>query len=103
MEYLKEYLHIDYIIVLLTLVSGFFQARFIRLNLVKDKSLNSAYWTLIVSLVACSIYLFLIKPHKEMYALYFVSYFVATSLYELMVKPFVNWIKKTTGQKQDDI
>lgn len=100
MNYLQEHLHIDYIIVLLTLVSGFFQARFISLKLVKDERLNSAYWTLIVSIGACAIYLFLIHPAKEMYANYFVSYFVATSLYELLIKPFVNWIKKISGNTE---
>jgi hypothetical protein len=67
----------------------------------KDDKINSAWLTLIVSLIACSIYLFLINPTKDMYANYFVSYFVATSLYELLIKPFTNWIKKITKDKQE--
>lgn len=91
---------VDLIIVALVLVSGFFQARYFKgFNLVKDPSYDSALKTLALSAVVSVIYIYLLKdPNKaDNWAKYFYSYFGATSLYELLIDPFRNWIMKKIG------
>ena len=86
---------IDLIIVGIVLVSGFFQSQYLpSWRIVKNDSQNGALKTLIVSFIACSIYLFLSKdPGKgDNWAKYFMSYFLATSLYQFGIKYIMNWI-----------
>lgn len=91
----------DVWIVVLVLCSGFFQRMYLKgFYFSKDASYDSALKTLLVSAVVSVVYILLFKdPDKaNNYAKYFVSYFGATSLYELLINPFVTWIKNKTGQ-----
>jgi hypothetical protein len=91
---------IDFIIVAIVLCSGFFQTRYLSGWVwAKNSTQDSALKTLAVSAVASVIYIALVKdPAKgSNYAMYFLSYFFATSLYELLIKPFVNWITLRIG------
>jgi hypothetical protein len=88
--------HIDFVIVTIVLCSGFFGKIYLKgLVLTKDGGYDNALKTLIVSFIASTVYIVLIKdPEKpNNWAMYFLSYFFATSLYELLINPFVNWIK----------
>lgn len=92
---------IDFIIVAIVLCSGFFQTRYLSAWVwAKNTTQDSALKTLAVSAVASLVYIILLKdPEKgENYAMYFLSYFFATSLYELLIKPFVSWITLKFGK-----
>ena len=93
---------LDLIIVGIVLCSGFFQKIYLKgFKLSKDESYDSALKTLIVSAVASVIYISFIKDPENAnnWAKYFVSYFGATSLYELLLSPFIRWVKSKTGQE----
>lgn len=88
--------HFDYWIVIIVLLSGLFQKNYFKgFYLSKDSSYDSALKTLVLSLVVSAIYIILLKdPEKSNnWAQYFISYFAATSLYELLISPFVDYIK----------
>lgn len=88
--------NIDWIIVGLVMCAGFFQKQYFKgFTLAKDISYDSALKTLTLSAVVSIIYILLIKdPEKaKNWSMYFLSYFAATSLYELIVNPFVDFIK----------
>lgn len=92
---------LDFIVVAIVLVSGFFQKMYLKgIIFSKDDAYDSALKTLLVSAVFSTIYIFLIKdPDKSSnWSKYFLSYVFATSLYELLISPFVRFIKKKTGQ-----
>jgi hypothetical protein len=96
---------IDIVVVVLVLCSGFFQKMYLKgLTLSKDVTYDSALKTLLVSAIASVIYIVLFKdPDKaSSYAKYFISYFGATSLYELLISPFVNFLKSKFGQSKSD-
>ena len=90
----------DLIVVGLVLCSGFFQKNYLKgFAFSKDSSYDSALKTLLVSAMVSAIYIFLIKDPESAnnWAKYFVSYFAATSLYELLINPFTNYIKNKLG------
>lgn len=91
---------IDLVIVGVVLCSGFFQKRYLKgIIWSKDSSYDSALKTLAVSAVVSVVYIVLIKDPNSAtnWAKYFISYFGATSLYELLITPFIRWIQKKTG------
>jgi putative effector of murein hydrolase LrgA (UPF0299 family) len=93
---------IDIYIVGLVLLSGFFQNKYFKgfkINK-KDESYDSALKTLLLSAVVSVVYIYLLKdPEKaDNWSKYFISYFMATSIYELIVSKFVDWIKLKTGK-----
>jgi len=90
---------IDITIVVIVLLSGFFQARYIKFKVAKDPSYNSAIMTLLLSAVVSIFYIWLIKnPNNATnWAKYFMSYFAATSLYELLISKLVDFVNKKTG------
>lgn len=91
---------IDFVVVAIVLCSGFFQTRYLSVwTWSKDPKHDSALKTLVVSFLASVVYIVLIKdPEKgSNWAKYFLSYFFATSLYELLVKPFYTWISSKLG------
>lgn len=99
LSYIKEYLHIDPIIVLLVIGAGFFQGYYLKSwTVVKDEKTNGALKTLIMSLLFVAGYIIILsvtdKLPKEVWANYFVSYILATSLYELLIRPLTKWIQK---------
>jgi hypothetical protein len=92
--------NLDWVVVVIVLCSGFFQSRYLS-GFTISKSNDSAIKTLLVSAVAAAIYISLLKnpENGKNWAGYFLSYFFATSLYELIVKPFTNWITSKVGQQ----
>lgn len=87
---------LDVYIIGIVLLSGFFQKIYLKVWIIsKDDSYNSALKTLIVSAVVSSVYIVLLKdPEKaNNWAKYFISYFTATSAYELLISPFSDWLK----------
>lgn len=96
---------LDFIIVCLVIASGFFQKNYLReWNIVKDVDYNSALRTLFCSAIVSAIYILLLKdPEKaNNWAQYFLSYFAATSFYELLLEPFMNWFKRRFGDEGGD-
>lgn len=94
--------HIDLMIVAIVLGAGFFQKKYLKgITLAKDKAYDSALKTLMVSFIASAIYIILAKdPEKpNNWSMYFLSYFFSTSFYELLISPFVNWIKARFATK----
>lgn len=92
---------IDVYIVVIVLCAGFFQSRYFKgFSISKDASYDSALKTLGLSAVASAIYIILAKNPgvATNWAKYFISYFAATSLYELLINPFTNWVKNKFGQ-----
>lgn len=93
---------IDVYIVGIVLLSGFFQKIYLKeWNLTKDAGYNSSLRTLIVSAIASSVYIILIKdPEKaNNWAKYFISYFTATSVYDLVIDKFAQWIQNKFAPK----
>jgi hypothetical protein len=91
---------LDFIIVGIVLVSGFFQKMYLKgFKLSKDASYDSALKTLLVSAIFSTVYILLVKnpDRADNWAKYFLSYVFATSLYELLVSPFIKWVKAKTG------
>jgi hypothetical protein len=91
---------LDFVVVGLVLLSGFFQKRYFRgFKLSNDDSYDSALKTLILSGIVSTVYILLIKdPEKATnWSKYFISYFAATSLYELLINPFTKWIQSKLG------
>ena len=95
---------LDFWIMGIVLCSGFFQYKYLKgFAWSKDTTYDSALKTLAVSAAASVVYIMLVKDPESAnnWAKYFVSYFAATSLYELLVQPFLKWIKKATGQSEE--
>jgi|SRR5688572_11483945 len=94
---------IDLIIVGLVLLAGFFQKKYLChwCWYKKDGTYDSALKTLAVSAIVCTIYILLLKdPDKASnWVKYFISYFMATSIYELIVDKFVDWINFKFSKK----
>jgi hypothetical protein len=86
--------NVDWVIVLLVIASGYFQSAYL-----KDLNINDALKTLLVSFVASGIYLLLAGDlvNKASLAKYFFSFFLATSLYEILLK---GWTKKLIGDQK---
>lgn len=105
--------NLDLIIFTIVILSGFFQERFLTYwALVKDSRLNAALKTLVVSLAASTIYI--IISYEQMkgaaqgaevlvpWGKYFMTFFTATSIYDLIIRPIRKWISKVTGDKDTD-
>ena len=92
--------HLDYIVLAIVFLSGFFQERlwpYDQHRLVKDKKYDTTLKTFFISLFFSAAYIFLVKKEGELeisWTKYFLSYFAATSLYELLIKPITKWIKR---------
>jgi len=105
---LIEKLNIDPIIVALVILSGFFQEKYLcHFKLSKETRYDAALKTLAVSFIAASIYIVLIydKTVPLPAAKYFISYFAATSLYDMVIRPVTKWMKKliskATGEEPE--
>lgn len=93
---------IDIYIVGLVLLSGFFQKKYFKgFTWSKDDSYDSALKTLATSFVVCSVYIIILKDpdRANNWAKYFISYFMATSIYELLVSKFMDWIQNLSSKK----
>src|SRR3990167_2887876 len=86
---------IDLIIVGIVFAAGFFQGQYLEgWRVAKSDKQNGALKTLLVSFAACAIYTFLAKDEANgaNWAKYFLSFFLATSAYELGIKHLMDWI-----------
>lgn len=111
-ETLQQKWNIDLVIFLLVMGSGFFQERFLgHWNITKDQRLCAALKTLIVSFIASTVYIFITYKQAHggaegtevivPWGKYFITYFMSTSIYDLLVRPFRKWITKVTGNDDD--
>lgn len=107
-EQLQDKWNIDLIIFLIVMASGFFQERYMsNWYIVKDARLCAALKTLLVSFVAATIYIFIVYKQAQgqgdgatvliPWGKYFITYFMTTSIYDILVRPFRKWITKVTG------
>lgn len=93
--WLKDNLHIDGVIVLIVIAAGYFQNIYLKdLNLSKDEKTNSALKTLLVSGIVVAIMLIFKKAQSPDIWDAFLSYFLATSFYELLLRPITKAIQK---------
>lgn len=105
---LQTTLHINIIIVVLVIASGFFQSKYLGFwQPVKSyPSYNSALRTLIAATFFCVVYVALdiatLKTVKSWGSEIFISYAIATSFYELLIKPvlmFMGLVQKSDPPK----
>lgn len=97
--------HIDWIVVVIVLCSGFFQKNYIKKPVLsKDEGYNSALKTLVLSAIFSVAYTLLAKnPDNPInWSQFFFSYVFSTSLYEILVAPFTRWLMKISGTKPPD-
>lgn len=84
-------LHLDGVIILLVISSGYFQKKYLSAI-----NISPAWKTLLVSFVFTLIYLLLLiisqQFKTEKLIDYFISFAVATSIYDLLVKNFIKKI-----------
>lgn len=103
LEFLQTYLHIDAVIVLIVIGSGFFQEKYLcAFSISKDSKYDAALKTLFLSAAISVIYLALVGIKKDAFAEYFLSYFLATSFYELILKPIIKMFRKNVEDEKND-
>mgnify|MGYP007071665931 CR=1 FL=1 len=101
--------HIDWFVVVLVLCGGAFAKRYLsmltHIHLFgKDWKISMVQKTLIVGSILSSIYIALLaynhQLHRSDFVKYFLSYTVATSFYEMMLKSVLSrfGLKKEDGQ-----
>ncbi len=103
--------YIDFTMFWLVIASGFLQDRFLTPWYIfkNDKRLDASYKTLIVSVIICGIYTWLVKyeanlaPENEQaqgvpWLKIFISFALATSFYDLIIRLFKKAIKNKTGE-----
>lgn len=92
--------HIDLIAVALVILGGMFAKKYAN-----NWKVNNATKTLLFGSLFMAIYLLILQMSgelfKEDWSKYFVSYCVATSLYEIFKKVIVDGVKRTTGKDID--
>jgi hypothetical protein len=85
-------IYIDFAAVLLVLLGGFFSKRYLS-----SWKIDTAFKTLLMGTFFIAGYMAVLHLsgdlQKQHYAKYFVSYCVATSLYEIILKRFLAFIK----------
>lgn len=103
LQQLQERFSIDVTIIVLVLLSGFFQSRYLcKLVISKDEKFDGAIKTLFVSAIVSTVYILLAyEPENREWAKYFFSYFTATSIYEVLVRPFLKMLEKIGGPKDE--
>lgn len=95
LDWLKVNAHIDGIIVLIVIAAGLFQKTFLgSFAWVKDEKHDGALKTLAVSAVMVGVMLYFQKAHGTDIWDAILSYFLATSFYELLARPIVKFIRR---------
>lgn len=85
--------NINPLVVLIVIAAGYFQRYYLT-----GWKWSSSVKTLLVSFVASAAYLLLsTEVTKEILANYFFSFFMATSLYEIVLKPITKWLESKFG------
>ena len=101
LNWLQENLHIDGVIVLIVIAAGFFQNRYMKtIKVSKDEKTDSAWKTLIVSALLVTLKLVFAKANRDECWDGVLSYFLATSFYEIILRPVVKYINKNLGTDQ---
>lgn len=92
--------NINWMIVVLVIVSGYFQRYYLK----NIKVMGDAVKTLLVSFIVTTIYLSLIGDIYDRQALarFFFSYFISTSLYEIILKPLTEIVVSRINAKKYD-
>ena len=106
LDYLEKTWNIDIYIVLIVLLSGFFQSSYLKgFKLSGDRGYDGALKTLLLSFIIGVTYVYLVytsdKSAVVPYGKYFVSYFATTSIYELVIDPFRKAIVKKFGSSEN--
>lgn len=107
--------YIDFTMFWLVIAAGFFQQRFLSpfCWYKKDARYDATLKTFVVSLVLCSLYTWLVKyeanvaPESEQaigvpWLKVFISFSLATSFYDIIIRLFKIEFKKKTGQDIDN-
>lgn len=98
LNWLQTNLHINGVIVLIVIAAGYFQNSYTKdLHLSKDDKTNSALKTLLISGLVVTIMLLFQNPGREQIWEACLSYFLATSFYEILVRPITKAIQKKIG------
>ena len=95
--YLKDNLHINWIVVLIVLLSGLLQNTLLNeIRFAKNDKTDGARKTLLVSLIVSAIWFYFAESaySKEVIGQYFISFFAATSLYEIVLKKWFDKLLK---------
>lgn len=98
-EILKDKYNIDIVVILLVFLAGYFQkSYFTGFRLSKNDHNDAMYKTLLLSGVVSGVYIYLNYVEDGAgdipLRMYFMSYFTATSLYEMAVKPVTAWVNR---------
>lgn len=112
-DYLKNTWNLDVIIIVLVFLSGFFQEKYLCefVWAKRDARIDASLKTLAVSFVVSSIYIYLMYKESKTadaatamipWAKYFISYFTATSLYDLGIRPLRKWIQRKLGDSDSN-
>ena len=104
LDFFKEKLNLDLIIIILVLGAGFFQKKYLYTPWnKKDSSHDGAIKTLATSAAFTIVYLILLHLQDKTQPIpavrSFVTYCVTTSFYELLLKPLMKLWADKTGQK----
>jgi hypothetical protein len=111
---LRDKWNLDVIIIALVFLSGFFQEKyFIGWVWLKNARLDSSLKTLAVSFVVSSIYILILAKELKRanvdgatafipWGKYFISYFAATSMYDMLISPLRKFIKNKTGNTEPE-
>lgn len=113
-EYIKEKWNLDLIIIMIVFLSGFFQEKYMcKWEWKKDSRYDASLKTLAVSLIISSIYILVVYRETKRTATdgivvlswgkYLISYFAATSLYDMAIRPLRKWLKKKFGDDSPDV
>lgn len=104
-QFMQQNLHINIIIVVLVIMAGFFQAKYMcAITFFKGNAkTDAALKTLLIGSIFSAVYVWLdyavLKTTADWKAEMFVSFTVATSFYDILIKPVMIWIGL---QKKDD-
>lgn len=110
-DYLKDKWNIDTVIVAIVFLAGFFQEKYLcRFKWSNDNRFDAGLKTLVVSIIVSTLYIFLVYREAQRtdenafipWGKYLISWFTATSLYDMGIRPLRKWIKKKTGDDSPD-
>lgn len=85
---------IDVAVVLLVIAGGFFAKKYLA-----ELPVKLTWLTLVTGAVFVGLYAIFLQPDRSDYAKYFLSYCVATSMYELIIKEAVTLVNKAKRAK----
>lgn len=107
LTYLQDKWHVDPVIVAIVIASGFFQEKYLcAFTWSKNARYDASLKTLALSAVVGLIYAYIVhagnKTADVPAGMYFISYFLSTSLYDLIINPIRRFIKNKVGDPNPD-